>query len=131
MKQIFGREPTLWIAALNAIVLIVGSIGLGLFSDVQAGLLVIVVNAIFGIVNALTTRPMSPAVFTYAIGAILAFAGSYGLELPNATVVMLNAAVVPLLALIFRGQVSPVETPVTKKSLDPTPEAAAADRGAK
>lgn len=124
MQKILGREPTLIIAALNALVMIIGSVGLGLFTQDQAGLAVVVINAAFGAVNAITTRPISPSVFTYLIASVLALLSSYGLELSPQLVVSINAAVVPLLALIFRGQVSPVETPVTQPSLDPTPEAA-------
>lgn len=111
--KIFGREPTLFIAALNALVLIVGTFGLHLFTNEQAALSVVVVNAIFGVLNAWTVRPISPAVFTYAIGSILALAASYGLNLSTETVVAINAAVIPILALLTRGQVSPEETAVS------------------
>lgn len=111
--KILGREPTLWIALANAVVLLVGTFGLHAFSGQQAALAVVVINALFGIANAWTTRPVSPALFTYAIGAILAFFGSYGFNLPAETVVGLNAAIIPILALLFRGQVSPQETAVT------------------
>lgn len=112
--KIFGREPTLVIAALNAIVLIVGTIGLRLLTGEQAALAVVVINAIFGVVNAWAVRPISPAVFTYAIASILALTASYGLTLPIETVAAINAAVVPILALLTRDQVSPQETPISK-----------------
>jgi hypothetical protein len=61
--------------------------------------------------------------FTYAVGALVAVAASYGLNLSIETVGALNAGVIPILALLARGQVSPVETAVTNASLDPTAEA--------
>lgn len=111
--KLFGREPTLWIAALNAAIMIVGTVGLHAISSEQAGLFVVVVNAIFAAVNAWAVRPISPVTFTYAIGAIVALMASYGLNLPTETVAAINMAVIPALALLSRGQVSPQDTPVS------------------
>lgn len=112
--KLFQREPTLWLAAINAIVIIVGTFGLGFISGDQAALIVVVINAIFGVINAVTVRPISPVAFTYLIASVLALAASYGLNVPTATVAAINAAVVPILALLSRGQVSPEETVVSK-----------------
>lgn len=114
IKLIIGREPTLWIAVLNAVVLFVGTFGLHWITGAQAVLIVAAINAIFGVINALTVRPIPPAVFTYAIGAILAVFASYGLSLTAEQVVGLNALVVPILALITRNQVGPLDTAVSK-----------------
>lgn len=111
--KILGREPTLWIAVANTVIILVGTFGLHAFTGTQAALAVVVVNAIFAAINAWAVRPISPVAFTYAIGAILALAASYGLNLPIESVAAINAAVIPLLALLTRGQVSPVETAVT------------------
>lgn len=111
--KIFQREPTLYLAVINAIVIIVGTLGLKVISGEQAALIVTVINAIFAAVNAWAVRPISPAVFTYAIASILALLGSYGLQLPVETVAAINATIVPVLALLTRGQVSPEETSVS------------------
>jgi uncharacterized membrane protein len=124
--KIFDREPTLYLAALNAIVIIVGTFGLKFISGEQAALIVVVINAIFAAINAWTVRPISPVAFTYAIGSILALAASYGLNLPTETIAAINAAVIPVLALLSRGQVSPAETPVTRQS---TPTEVARETG--
>ena len=105
--KFFEREPTLWIAGLNAVVMVVGTLGFQWFNLDQAGLLVVVINALFAVANAFLVRPISPVTFTYAIAAILAFVGSYGLELTNDQVTQINLLVVPVLALLTRGQVSP------------------------
>lgn len=105
--RFFDREPTLWIAGLNAVIMVVGALGLQAFNITQAGLLVVVVNALFAAINAYFVRPISPAAFTYAIAAILAFAGSYGFNLSTELVTQINLVVVPILALLTRGQVSP------------------------
>lgn len=110
---LFQREPTLWIAAINAVVILVGTFGLGFISGEQAALIVVVINAIFLAINAYAVRPISPVAFTYAIGAIVALASAYGLNLPTATVAALDALVIPFLALLSRGQVSPQDTAVS------------------
>lgn len=112
--KVFGREPTLWVAVLNALVLFVGTFGLGWISGEQAALIVVAINAVFGVINVLTVRPIPPAVFTYAIGAILAVFASYGLEMTPEMVVGLNALVIPILALITRNQVGPRDTALTQ-----------------
>lgn len=114
--KIFGREPTLWIAFINAVIMIIGTVGLQAISIEQAGLFVVVVNTVFAAVNALAVRPISPVTFTYAIGAVVALLGSYGLHLPTETVAGINMAVVPILALLARGQVTPTDTAISRES---------------
>lgn len=105
--KFFDREPTLWLAGLNAVIMVIGALGFQWFNIAQAGLLVAVVNALFAAANAYFVRPISPAAFTYAIAAILAFVGSYGFNLDDQLVTQINLVVVPILALLTRGQVSP------------------------
>jgi membrane-bound ClpP family serine protease len=111
--KLFQREPTLWLAAIGSVVMIVGTFGLKFISGEQAALIVVVINAIFAAINAYTVRPISPVAFTYAIGSIVTLASSYGLNLPIETVAALNAAVIPFLALLSRGQVTPEETSIS------------------
>lgn len=114
--KIFGREPTLWLAFINAGIVILGTIGLKAINQEQAGLFVVVLNAVFAAVNAFAVRPISPVTFTYAIGSIVALAGSYGLQLPAETVAAINTAVIPVLALLSRGQVTPADTAISRES---------------
>jgi len=124
MQKFLGREPALVIAAINALIMIVGTMGFGVFNNEQAGVSVAVVNAAAGVLTALVTRPIGPAAFTSFIAAVLALLAAYQVNIPGETVAAINAAVYPLLAFLTRGNVSPVETAVTKPSLDPTPSAA-------
>src|SRR5690349_18317158 len=114
--KLFQREPTLWIAAINAVVILIGTFGLRFVSGDQAALIVVVINAIFGAINAWTVRPVSPVAFTYLIASLVALGGSYGLNLPAETVGALNAAVIPFLALLSRGQVTPQDTAVSEST---------------
>lgn len=110
--KIFQREPTLYIGVLSSLIVLIGTFGLDLLNGQQAALIVVAINAIAGALNAWAVRPISPVAFTYAVGSIVAVAGAYGLNLSIETVAALNAAVIPILALLSRGQVSPEETPL-------------------
>jgi hypothetical protein len=125
--KILGREPTLWIALLSQAIVLIGTFGLDLINGQQAALIVVAINAVFAAINAYAVRPVSPVAFTYAVGSIVAVATAYGLELGIETVAGLNSITIAALALLTRGQVSPVETTVTNSSLRPTAEAAVVD----
>jgi uncharacterized membrane protein len=114
--KLFQREPTLWLAFINAVIVVIGTVGLKAIDQEQAGLFVVVTNAIFAAVNAFAVRPVSPVTFTYAIGAVVALVGSYGFTLPPETVGAVNLAVIPVLALLTRGQVTPAETAISRES---------------
>jgi hypothetical protein len=125
--KILGREPTLWIALVSQAVVLIGTFGLDILNGQQAALIVVAINAVFAAINALAVRPVSPVAFTYAVGAIVAVASSYGLNLTIEQTAAISALTVGALALLTRGQVSPVETAVTNSSLRPTAEAAVVD----
>jgi len=114
MPKLFGREPTLWIAVISQLVILLGTFGFRLLSGEQAALIVVAINAIAAAANAWMVRPISPVAFTYALGSVLAVAGAYGLNLPIETVASLNALVVPILALLTRDQVAPQDTGLSR-----------------
>jgi hypothetical protein len=111
--KIFQREPALYIALLTSLISLAGTLGYSLLTGDQASLWIVVVNALAGAATAWMVRPISPAAFTYAIGAVVALAAGYGLNVPADTVAAINALVIPALALLTRNQVSPQETPVS------------------
>lgn len=114
--KIFQREPTLYLAFINAVIVVLGTVGLKAINQEQAGAFVVVVNAVFAAINAFAVRPISPTTFTYAIGSIVALAGSYGLQFNPETIAAINTAVIPALALLSRGQVTPAETFISRES---------------
>lgn len=116
MKTIFGREPTLWISVISALVIMLGTYGFHWINGNQAALIVVAINALAGAINAYTVRPISPTTFTYAIGSLIALGASYGLNLTPEQIAGLNGAVVPVLALLSRSQVSPVNTSLTRST---------------
>lgn len=122
--KIMGREPTLFLGVAYAVITTFGTLGWAHLTGEQAALVNAVIAAIVGCINAWAVRPISPVSFTYAIAALVQLGTAYGITVPDATLAAINGLVVPVLALVTRNQVSPVETAVTKQSAHPTPEAA-------
>jgi len=114
--KIFGHEPTLVIAVLNAVVLGIATLGFRFLDNDQAGLIVAAINAVFAAVNAYAVRPISPAVFTYAASAIMAVFIGYGFDITPEQLASVNAIMVATLGLITRGQVSPQATAISSQS---------------
>ena len=111
-----GREPTLWVAFIASLILLLGTLGFRWLDGDQASIVVVAINAIAGAANAYTVRPISPAVFTYAVGAVVSVFAAYGLEVSAETLAMLNGVTVMGLGLLTRGQVSPQETAISHAS---------------
>lgn len=114
--KIFGREPSLWISAIGSGLSLVAGFGLDWLTPTQAALVVVVLNAVLGVVNALAVRPVSPVAFTYAVGAAAALVAAYGVNVSQSAVGAVNAAVLAVLALLLRGNVSPLP-PVESESV--------------
>ncbi len=127
--RIFGREPALIIGVIVAVISLLGTLGYSFLSADQAGLWIAVVNGVAAAIMAWTVRPMSPAVYTYAVGVIVALATGYGLTFTPEQVAAVNGLLIGILTLVTRNQVSPIPTPVTATTAAPTPEAAAHNRG--
>ncbi|MBB0231798.1 hypothetical protein FOE67_20440 [Streptomyces calidiresistens] len=104
--MVFGREPALWLGVLSAGLSVAVTLGVGL-TTVQAGAIVAAVSAVGGAVTAAVTRPVAPAAFTGAIGALVALVAAFGLEVSPELVAAMSGMTVAVLALLTRGQVSP------------------------
>ena len=112
--KILGREPTLYIAFVVTLVTFAGSLGFRLLSPEQAEFWNIAILAIAAAINAAVVRPITPAAFTYAIAVIVQLFASYGLDgVTPEQLGLLQSLVVPALALLTRGQVTPQETRVS------------------
>src|SRR6185312_12343563 len=111
--------PTLWLAVIYAAITVIGTVGLAHLSGQQALLLNAAIAAVVGAINAYAVRPVSPVAFTYAIAAVVQLAAAYGLAIPEGTVTAINGLVVPILALLTRGQVTPAETKISRESTQP------------
>lgn len=106
-------EPTLLINAVSSALTIVVATGWkGLTTD-QATLVIAVLVAVLGAVNAALVRPIAPPAFIALVGASAALLAGFGLDLAQPMVGAVTATVVSVLALLARGQVSPIDTPIS------------------
>ncbi|GAA0739270.1 hypothetical protein Drose_04075 [Dactylosporangium roseum] len=108
--KLFGREPSLWISTIGSLLSLVAGFGLDWLTPGQAALVIVALNALVGVANGLRVRPVSPVVFTYAVGSIAALVAAYGVDVSQSIVGLVNGAVLSILALLLRGNVSPVES---------------------
>lgn len=125
--KILGREPALVLGVIVAGISLLGTLGFAFLSDTQAELWIAVVNGIAAGLLAWTTRPFSPGVYTYIVGAFAALGTGYGLSFTDPQIAAVNGFMIGVLTLITRNQTSPIVTAITKSSKDPTIEAAKHD----
>jgi len=96
--KIFGREPTLYIQALSALLGVAVTFGLPGLSATQAAAIVAVLTAATTAVNAALVRPVAPAAFTGLVTALAVLVAAYGLDVSQETVGAVQVAVVGVLA---------------------------------
>lgn len=111
-----GRHPTLWIALINTVVMGIATLGFRWLDGDQAVLVVGAINALCAAANAWSTRPIQPAIYTYAIGALLAVFAAYGLHVTPEQLGALNAITVSVLGFLTYGNVSPIDTAISKRT---------------
>lgn len=109
--KLFGREPTLYIQALSAMLGVFVTFGVDGLSATQAAAIVAVLSAVLAAVNAAMVRPVAPAAFTGLVTAVAVLVAAYGLEVSQETVGAVQVAVVGVLALLTRNQVTPAADP--------------------
>lgn len=110
---IWGREPTLLIGTIASLLSVGVGFNLDWLTARQAALVVVLLNAILGVVNAVAVRPISPAAFTYLVASFAALCGAYGLHFSQSSVGAVNGLVVSVLMFLTRGQVTPAADPRT------------------
>jgi hypothetical protein len=102
-------EWTLGIAAVAGVLNWIAGFGLDSLSPHQAALWIVVINAAAGALAAWRTRPIAPQAFVYLIASAAALMAAYGLSVTQEHVALFTNAILAVLALITRGQVTPVE----------------------
>lgn len=111
--SVFGREPTLLIGAIASALSIAVGFNFDWLNARQAALIVLVLNAALGVINALAVRPIAPAAFTYLVAAVAALCAAYGLDVGQEMVGAVNGLVLSVLMFLTRGQVTPAADPRT------------------
>lgn len=105
--RIFGREPALVLSVVSATLSLLATFRLDGLNDEQAALIVALISAVFAAISAAVTRPVAPSAFTGVVTAGAALLAGYGMDVPPETIGAINAALLSMLALLTRGQVSP------------------------
>jgi len=98
---------TLGLAALAGVLDWVAGFGWHSLTPAEAAWWVAAVNAVALVIASWKTRPIAPQVWTYAVSALAALAGAYGLHLSQGNVSAFSTALLAVLALFTHGQVSP------------------------
>jgi small basic protein len=106
--KLFGREPTLVLQAISALLGIFVALGIPGLSAYQAAAIIAALTAVIAAINAALVRPVAPAAFTGLVTAVATLVAAYGLDLTQQLVGAVQLTVVTVLALLIRGQVSPV-----------------------
>jgi hypothetical protein len=109
IMKIFGREPTLVLQALSAVLGIGVALGIPSLSAEQAGFIIAAVSAGIGALNALLVRPVAPTAFVGIVGAGAALLAAYGLDVSQPVVGSISAATIAVMALLARQQVTPTD----------------------
>ncbi|WP_435610412.1 hypothetical protein [Streptomyces sp. C10-9-1] len=105
--KIFGREPVVVLNTLAAILGLVVSLRLTSLTAEQAGAIVGATTAILGAIAAAMTRPIAPQAFTAAVASGAVLIGTFGYDIGQETVGATNTAVLAVLTLLTRVQVTP------------------------
>jgi len=115
--KIFGREPIAIIAGLQALLALFCSLGwlatLGINTQGDVAIVVLVLNAAAAVVVAITTRATLLAPVVELAKAVLSLAAIYNLHLSNEQTGFLLGAIPLLLALLHRSQTTPVATAIS------------------
>ncbi len=101
------REPALYLGALSSGLSLLVALGVGNLTTDQAGAVIATLSAVIGVVTAVATRPIALGVFTTLVGAGAALVTAFGLHVAPETVGAWNAAILAVVTLVVRGQVSP------------------------
>lgn len=111
-----GRHPTLWIAIINSVVMMIATFPLGLLNGDQAAAIVVVVNALSAAANAWAVRPLPVPAFTYLLTTIVSLGALFGIDITPEQLGTLNTTMVAILGLLTYGNVSPVDTAISKST---------------
>lgn len=114
--KILGRHPTLWIGLINIVIMGLATLQFRFLDNDQAGLIVAAINAVAAAVTAWVVRPIQPAIYTYAVGSLIAVGAAYGLNVTPEQLGGLNSVVVGILALLTYGNVSPLDTAISSST---------------
>lgn len=109
--SLFGREPALWIAVVQGFLMLAFTLGVPGVDGGLAGAVSLVLTAASTAWTALAVKPISPAVFTGVLVALVQLLSRWGLDLSEVQVSSITGFVLLVVTLIVRGQVTPTDDP--------------------
>lgn len=121
--KIFGREPSVYISIIGAVLSYLVMRNIDGLSDVQAAAIMGALTALVGAINGAMVRPFSPAFANGAIAAVAGLLVAYGMKVSPDEVTALQAVAVAV------GGLWAVRPAVTPKA-DPLPGGGVPDRAA-
>ncbi len=107
LLNLIKTEPQLAANAVQALLGVLVAFGIGLTTD-QAGAVLGITAAVLTAVTAASTRPLQVSAFSGLVTAAAVLAVSFGMHLPAGGVASVNLLISAVLALLARGQVTPV-----------------------
>jgi len=109
--RLFGREPALYIAVIQAALMLAFTLGVPGVDGGLAGAVSLVLTAAAGAWTALAVRPVAPAVFTGLIVAGVQLFSRWGLDLSEVQISSITAFVALVVTLVARAQMTPEGDP--------------------
>jgi hypothetical protein len=111
--KILGREPAVWLYALQALLSVAVAFGVFGLTEISAAWVLTIGNGVMALVVAVVTRPFVVSALTGAVQTLLTGAIAFGLPVSEAQMGVLIGALSVVLGLILRPNVSPEQTAVT------------------
>lgn len=104
---LFGREPVLLLTLVQAGLGVLMALHVLGFSAAQVPLIMALLTALLGALQAVFTRPWVPAAFTALIGAGAELLGGYGYHVSPVVLTSIYGVVTAIPPLLVRLQVTP------------------------
>jgi len=110
--KIFGREPTLYVTLIGAVLSYVVTLQIDGLSDLQAAAIMGCLTSLVGVLNGFLVKPFNPALFNGLIAAAAGVVIAYGFDVSTAQVAGIQAIAVAAGGLwATRDQVTPNADP--------------------
>jgi len=112
--KLFGREPTVWISTLAAVLTLAVGFGVPGFDDGLVAAITAFLTAAAALATAFFVQPVAPALFAGVVATGATLLAAFGLDLSQEKVAVVTAAVVAIYGLLTRAQVTPAADPSDK-----------------
>lgn len=111
--KIFGRDPSLYVTLIGAVLAYAVTWQFDGLTDVQAAAIMGALTALVGVLNGVMVKPFNPALFNGLIAAVAGVVIAYGFNVTPEQITGLQAVAVAIGGLLaVRPQVTPKADPV-------------------